>query len=67
MSTQTGHFYTPLTHSCVWLNLPDSLVYQDRPSTKMNPASKYYDATFPGLSGLEFGCRLAGICRLMSG
>ena len=63
MSTQTGHFYTPSRILRMAELYPTRLVYQDRPSTKNESASKYYDATFPGLSGREFGCRLAGICH----
>lgn len=56
MSTQTGHFYTPsrilrMAELTRLLGISRSTIYE-----KMNPASKYYDATFPGLSGL--GVRL---------
>ncbi|HBB5098319.1 AlpA family transcriptional regulator [Escherichia coli] len=47
MSTQTGHFYTPsrilrMAELTRLLGISRSTIYE-----KMNPASKYYDATFP--------------------
>ena len=52
MSTQTGHFYTPsrilrMAELTRLLGISRSTIYE-----KMNPASKYYDATFGNDSNL---------------